>query len=97
MSEGESIRMTLSKFLDIVDSVRKMKDNQHRYANTELDPFKFSSTHVPLPQCRAGCGYNVVGSKEPVIFWRDEYYHLECAFKIAIAELDALKEQVHGQ
>lgn len=74
-----------------------MKDNEYRNAGNELAHDKFLSFHVPAPQCHSGCGYNVVGSSRDVIYWRGAYWHMDCAFQTAIAELEELKERVHGQ
>lgn len=64
--------------------------SQYRRADNEVafDKFSSTATFIVCPKCEE----SMMGFKW-VIFWRDEYWHLECAFQKTLSELEQLKAE----
>ncbi len=62
----------------------------YRHASNEVDGNHFSSnsTVIDCPQCKS----SVLWGKN-IIFWRDNYWHMDCAFEHVLEELEMLQSE----
>lgn len=66
----------------------------YRHASNEVSGDKFSSTSTAIDCPR--CKFSVLWGKN-IIFWRDNYWHMDCAFENVLEELEMLQSEAKDE